>query len=261
MITLPEHVTCGYCDCSEFGSLLVSPKRIVTRYEIEFYLADGLSTFCDDREYNIKKNYIQIAKPGQVRHSQLPFSTAYVKFDIEGTIANMLRSAPEYFYSNHQKQIQSKIDEMILLNENPTEHALLLQSLMLSFFHLILSDSKIANRKIGTDYEVISNAKRFIETHASEKIKLQDIAASVNLSDIYFHNNFTIATGLTPHQYLTECRIAQAKKLLWSSKMAMSDISDQCGFSSQQHLTKVFKKETGMTPAQYRKSFQKKYLY
>ncbi len=41
MFTLPENITCGYCDCSEFGTLKVSSKRTVTKYEIEFYLEDG----------------------------------------------------------------------------------------------------------------------------------------------------------------------------------------------------------------------------
>ena len=56
MITLPYNITCGYFDCGEFNGLPVSPKRKSVKYEIEFYLEDGKTTFTDGREYLIKKN-------------------------------------------------------------------------------------------------------------------------------------------------------------------------------------------------------------
>ena len=87
MLSLPENITCGYCDCSEFGNLEISPKRKVTKYEFEFYLEDGKTTTTDNNVYSIKKDYIQIAKPGQIRFSELPFRTAYLKFNVDGDIA------------------------------------------------------------------------------------------------------------------------------------------------------------------------------
>jgi len=80
MFTLPENIICGYCNCTEFGSLTVSPERVATKYEIELYLEDGRSTFSDGVEYKIKKNFIRITRPGQRRYSLLPFRTAYIKF-------------------------------------------------------------------------------------------------------------------------------------------------------------------------------------
>ena len=50
-----------------------------------------------------------------------------------------------------------------------------------------------------------------------------------------------------------------AKKLLWNSDIAMSDIAEKSGFGCQQYMNKVFKKETGMTPNEYRKTFQQNY--
>ena len=73
MFTLPTNIICGYCDCSEFGNLKISPKRTTVKFEIEFYLEDSFSTFADEIEYPIKNHYIQIATPGQIRYSHLPF--------------------------------------------------------------------------------------------------------------------------------------------------------------------------------------------
>ena len=163
MLVLPENIKCGYCDCSEFGGLTISPKRIVNQYEIEFYLEDAFTTTADDNIYEIKKHFIQIATPGQVRYSKLPFSTAYLKFSITGELADALSCAPKYFCSSHPYVILDLMKEIILLNES-ADH-LLLQIRILSLIHMVLTDSKIPVERQGKNYIVVSNAKRYMETH------------------------------------------------------------------------------------------------
>jgi len=255
MLTLPENISCGYFDCSEFGTLKTSPKRTVTKYEIEFYLEDGQTTTTDNRTFEIKKHHIQIAKPGQVRHSRLPFKTAFVKFDAQGFIAEKLESLPEYFCSSHPKQLLGEIDEIILLNEKGNR--LMLHSRLLSLLNLIVSDAEIPVG--GKNYEIVSKAKRFMEANFETPIKLCHIAESVHLSEIYFHNIFTESAGMSPHQYLISCRIEAAKKLLWNSDIPISVVAEKSGFGCQQYLNKVFKKETGQTPHMYRKNCQQNY--
>ncbi len=257
MIQLPKDISCGYFDCSEFGEISQSPKRLVTKYEIEFYLEDGKTTTTDNRTFAIKKNYIQIAKPGQIRHSQLPFQTAYLKFDATEDLAQLLENAPEYFCSSHSGPIRQKMNELILLNEG--NNPLLMYSRFLSLLNLILHDAKIPSTRNGKNYELIASAKRYIEQNFQKSISLSHIAESVHLSKIYFQNIFKESVGITPHQYLINCRIENAKKLLWNTNIPMNEVAEQSGFGCQQYLNKVFKKETGMTPVSYRKTFQKNY--
>ena len=258
MLCLPENIYCGYCDCSEFGTLTISPPRRVTKYEIEFYLEDGKTTTSDDRTYHIKKHHVQIAKPGQVRHSVLPFQTAFLKFSVDGEIASRLDSATEYFCSSHPNQMYDMLKEIILLNESGD--TMRLQGKILLFLDLVLSDSRIPASRNGENYGIISDAKGFIKANFAEPIRLEDISAAVHLSPIYFHNIFTEATGISPHKYLINVRIDNAKKLLWDTEIPLSVIGDQSGFGCQQYFSKVFKKETGLSPAAYRRSCQGNYM-
>lgn len=259
MISLPYNIVCGYYDCSEFGELSISPKRKAMKFEIEFYLEDGLSTYADNNEYTIKKNHIQIAKPNQTRYSRLPFKTIFLKFCADGEIAKKLQNAPEYFCSSHPEKTISKLHEIILLNERG-ENELLLQSRLLSFLNLILHDSEIPRLHSGQNYEIIAMAKRFIETNFNQSIKLKDISNAVNLSPIYFHNLFTAACGISPHDYLIDCRITEAKKQLWNSDINLDFIAQNCGFGCAQYFSRIFKKATGITPGKYRKEIQQNYL-
>lgn len=259
MLSLPYNITCGYCDCSEFGDLAVSPKRKAVKFEIEYYLEDGLSTFVNDSEYLIKKDHVQIAKPDQIRYSHLPFKTLYLKFYVEGDLAERLQNAPEYFVSSHPEKTVSELREMILLLD-AGNNELLLQSRLLSFLNRILCDSEIPTLHRGQNYETVARSKRFIETNFQKNIKLEDVAASVNLSPIYFHNLFTAAVGRTPHDYMVDCRITEAKKLLWNTATGLDFIAQECGFGSAQYFNRIFKKRTGLTPGKYRKEMQQNYL-
>ena len=124
----------------------------------------------------------------------------------------------------------------------------------------MLYDSEIPKLQSGQNYEIIAKSKRFIETNYMKSITLKDIANSVNLSPIYFHNIFSSACGMSPHDYLTNWRISEAKKQLWNSNIPLNIISEICGFGCQQYFTKIFKKQTGLTPAKYRKEIKQKYL-
>ncbi len=258
MLTLPYNVTCGYFDCSEFGALHVSPKRTAAKFEIEFYLEDGLKTFADDKTYPIRKGYVQIAAPGQIRYSELPFKTMYLKFCADGELAKRLKAAPAYFKSGHPEQLTELLSSIILLNES-AENELLLHSHLLTFLHTVLHDSELPRVHSGTHYPIIKQAKQYMEQHYSESIQLEDIAASVNLSPIYFHNIFTGACGCTPHEFLIQKRIAESKKLLWDSTVSLSQIAERCGFNCQQYFSKIFKKATGLPPGKYRKELQQQY--
>jgi AraC family transcriptional regulator len=97
--------------------------------------------------------------------------------------------------------------------------------------------------------------RRVIEyLHGSfaEEISLDGLALVAGLSPNYFLHAFRQTTGQTPHRYLTELRIAKARELLHDPYRSIVDISLAVGFSSQSHLTTVFRRFVKTTPAAYR---------
>lgn len=93
----------------------------------------------------------------------------------------------------------------------------------------------------------------FLEENLSCSLSLTDIAGSCNLSPSYFARRFKYATGMPPHQYLMQMRVERAKRLLRGS-MPIVEIALECGFSHQEHLTTVFRRFTGLTPAVFRRA-------
>lgn len=101
--------------------------------------------------------------------------------------------------------------------------------------------------------ELIDASVKFIEGNFEREISLSDIANYVFLSQSYFARAFKEYMGVSPINYLLMVRIKRAKELLKESNQKVMEISQNVGFSSQQRFNEIFKKNTGMTPLEYRK--------
>jgi AraC family transcriptional regulator len=92
----------------------------------------------------------------------------------------------------------------------------------------------------------------YLHDSLGEEISLDGLARVAGLSPNYFISAFKRSTGRTPHYYLTELRIARAREFLENPYRSIADISLAVGFSSQSHMTSVFRRFMKTTPAAYR---------
>lgn len=88
----------------------------------------------------------------------------------------------------------------------------------------------------------------YIQENLDQNISLAELAEIVQLSPYHFARLFKQSTGLPPHQYRIKCRIDRAKELLNSTNLAIANIAQIVGFSSQGHLNYHFKRLVGTTP-------------
>jgi AraC family transcriptional regulator len=93
----------------------------------------------------------------------------------------------------------------------------------------------------------------YIRAHLAHPIGLADLAAIAGTSQTAFARGFKRSLGTSPYRYLMQERIAQATRLLTNTQTPIAEIALACGFSHQEHLTRLFHRETGTTPAAYRR--------
>ncbi|MBW4599951.1 MAG: AraC family transcriptional regulator [Calothrix sp. FI2-JRJ7] len=94
----------------------------------------------------------------------------------------------------------------------------------------------------------------YIRTHLENNLTLQELAGVVCISPTYFASLFKHSMGVTPHQYVMQCRIDKAKQLLRQTHLTLVEVALQVGFQNQSHFTRVFKQYTQLTPKVYRDS-------
>lgn len=98
----------------------------------------------------------------------------------------------------------------------------------------------------------VHRALDYIHANLAGNLRLEDIAGAARMSVFHFSRTFRKATGAGPHRYLVQVRVERVKALLISSDQGLAAIADETGFSDQSHMSKVFKKFTGMSPRTFR---------
>lgn len=89
----------------------------------------------------------------------------------------------------------------------------------------------------------------FLEENCARNVTLQELADLVGLSPSYFSQAFKATTGVPPHRWQLQKRIERAKSMLETTNMSLTEAAVAAGFSDQAHLTRMFRRFAGTTPA------------
>jgi AraC family transcriptional regulator len=91
-----------------------------------------------------------------------------------------------------------------------------------------------------------------IEAHLGESITQRRLAGVAQLSMDHFARLFRHSTGLPPHRYVLQRRLARARELVVDRRLSLAEIGYELGFPSQAHFTTMFRRHVGTTPGAYR---------
>jgi AraC-like DNA-binding protein len=94
----------------------------------------------------------------------------------------------------------------------------------------------------------------YVNAHLGEDLPLNALSDLVNLSRSYFSRAFKISTGLAPHQWVRQTRIAKAKQLMVETDAPIAQIAIIVGFADQAHFTRNFGDAVGESPANWRRN-------
>jgi AraC family transcriptional regulator len=108
-------------------------------------------------------------------------------------------------------------------------------------------------RRAGLAPFVLERVREYVAAHLSKPIRLQQLARVAGLSPFHFSRAFKVSTGLSPHAYVTHCRIAESKRLLSRSNLSIAEIARRTGFGCTGQLSTRFRACTGATPSGYRR--------
>jgi AraC family transcriptional regulator len=114
-------------------------------------------------------------------------------------------------------------------------------------------DAEPPGRPAGLSDRQFTAVRELLDARLAEPLSLEDLASAAGLSVSQFARRFKARTGCPPHQYLTGLRVEQAARLLRAGDMPIAQVAAMCGFSHQEHLTRVIRAHLGTTPAALRR--------
>lgn len=128
-----------------------------------------------------------------------------------------------------------------------------LQHLLILIHRLI--NAKPHNKNIFLMKEM-DYAVQYFHKNYNKSISIEDFAASQHMSVSWFIRNFKEYTNSTPAQYILSLRISNAQSLLESTNYNITEISDIIGYDNPLYFSRIFKKQSGMSPSEFRKQIQ-----
>lgn len=178
-------------------------------------------------------------------------------------LKKLLSKDKDFYIFSDNGTVLSTMTEIIQATAMPfSEEKSLLISLLTSKLFIDISRCNSPENHIKTGIVHLDNAMKYINTHFTDKITVDDVALATNVSKVYLQKLFKNQFKKTIHEVIVEKKLNQAKYMLEHSNLSVSEIAQRCGFSSSEHLRSVFHRAIAASPQAYRKNIiNKKILY
>ncbi len=207
---------------------------------------EGVLRFMENgKEYEVPAGHYHIQQHGSEQAGTLPSDSPkylYVHFAGEwGDNEATLNYCGKFDYSQLKKLID-RLDWIAHENHTQTEQT--------AVFFSILSILYRAQRPIVKG----SDMAEYMQQHFDEKITLESLSKEFNYGKNQIINIFKNSFSQTPIDYLNKIRIKKALYLLEVTSNTAESIADACGFQNYSHFYRLFVRQTGISPSQWRQN-------
>lgn len=228
---------------------------------IHFILKGSGTFYVNEKSYKIKENQGFLICPDVVTYykadNEEPWVYTWIGFrGIKAEnylkLANLNQENP-IFECIEGEFVKRCFEDMIKATELKYGRELRLQSLLGIFLSQLIEEAG-KHIVLSSNYKelYIKKSLQFVETNYSRKLTISEMAKSVGLNKNYFSAFFKENMGVTPQQYIIKFRINKACELMENRGLTISDISRSVGYDDTLGFSKIFKKEKGVSPKNYR---------
>ncbi len=128
-----------------------------------------------------------------------------------------------------------------------------LESLRAQTERFLLDMARNFRSHAASSSQIIQEADKFIRAHYAESLTLQSVAAEVHVTPVWLSKLFKKEKRKTFLEYLTDVRMERARKMLGQVQYKIYQVASEVGYKDPVHFTKLFKKQAGCTPKEYRR--------
>lgn len=245
------------------------------------YVTSGrFGAYVNGNLQNLTKGDILLNAPGEIfllQKQNQPFEYIYIYFTqepLQGKNGWICESIPEkrrlenlYINGTQFRRHQSirinmdhEFDKMLQIFESQFPFSdIELKGKLITLFSKLLRysiSSDIASRNLD-DYSICEEICDYIVQNYKKSLTLKSLSRQVKMSPFHLAHKFKNVIGTSPIKFMINIRIKESQSLLEKTNLRISEIANESGFNDCYYFTRIFKKYTGVTPSEYRKSTEK----
>ncbi|WP_226036637.1 response regulator [Aquibacillus saliphilus] len=234
---------------------LIATRDMLLPVKYRFYddLPSLVPGFDEQTSKQYQQQFFDLIRNGQWKEMNTSITTLINHYEQDGT--NILQTQQHlmellFLVSQVLSEMGVELDSPIYSFQSTdyrqlrAETSHLLERLQLSY----------QDRHANLEEDTIEHIKQYIIEHAHQNISLDAIGKEVGLSPIYISKIFKEQLGINYINFLTECRIEKAKKLMRDPDKSLKAITFEVGYHDPNYFSKVFKKLCHVSPTEYRKN-------
>ncbi len=215
----------------------------VRKYTLIHAVSEGRgSVFVDGKSYEVGPGEAFLILPDQIvtysAHRDDPWVYQWIGFD--GALSHRFRELPTVFSMS-----SSWISEMLDVSSEDMRECLI-SSVLLRMYASLFGGRSVRN-------EYVKEVRDYIRALYMQDIRVEEIAAKMNLNRRYLSRLFKEKTGQTVQEFLIHVRMEEAKRLLKAGK-TVGEAAVLCGYQDPFHFSKIFKQKCGVSPLHWKNS-------
>lgn len=236
------------------------PRHMHEEHCIVLMLRGREVTTCRGKTHTALPGNVLLINAEEV-HSSQSFETEYKVIKIKQSILNRIafdifgRESESPCFSEFINDDKVMFQLLLNLYRKLMENLSLLEqeSEFVSAIEKLLTQQNknySALQPVGMEPRYVKSVRDYLKSHYAENVSLSQLASIADLSRFYLLRVFRNQMGVPPHEYQTQVRITQARKLLRKG-YSILETAFETGFFDQSHFSRNFKRITGRTPGQY----------
>jgi AraC-like DNA-binding protein len=232
--------------------------------EILFIMKGRGQVIINDNKYNVQYGDIIVYKPNDV-HQEIAYENEEFKLyfvaikDLDKSKPTNIidPSLPPVISTNvyalkFENYFADVVSEMQNKNNYETDLPIYYAGILVSMVKKLYQNKFIINSDLISICESIKNA---IDRDFCKIRQLDDILKDLYISKYYFYEKFKELYNLTPLQYLREKKLKYSQELLRNTNLKVAEIAFMIGYENKLYFSRIFKKDFGISPTEYRESF------
>jgi AraC family transcriptional regulator, arabinose operon regulatory protein len=160
-------------------------------------------------------------------------------------------------FSDRHRELMMLLEQLLLFQKEPSmNNALRSKALLYELIAKIFDFSR--ERTDSQLKDPMEEVLNYIHGNLDKNIIITEVAEKYGMDGKQFYYLFQKKIGISPKRYITSARLKRAKELLMEDEASISSISNMVGYDDALHFSRIFKRNIGISPSEFRNQFRKK---